>query len=356
MLSILKKLVSINSENPPCDCIAILKYVRDFLKKNTKAKIVLQPVAKTKGNVIAIFGKPQILLNAHLDTVPASGFWKRDPLKLTRVKNRVYGLGTTDVKGAVAAILSAIKVQSPQNTMLLFSSDEEHGNMECISTFVKSGYTRGIKYGIVTEPTDLNIVTRHKGVYTFEITFFGKSAHSAKPERGTNAIELAAKFISGLSDYEIRLAQRRYRDMKKSTLNVGIINGGVKSTIVPDECRIVVDRRVLPGKDRYSAPYELKRLLRKYDKKAKMKTTYNVPCLKTDRKIPPVHILKICGAKQLESVVDFWTEAPLFSEAGIPAVVFGPGTITQAHTANEFIAIRDLEKARKIYTKLFSII
>jgi len=345
-----------NSENPPCNCVTILSYVRDYLKKNSKARVIFQPVAKNKGNVIAIFGRPQILLNAHLDTVPASGFWKIDPFKLTRIKNRVYGLGATDVKGAVSAILSAVKEQSPQNAMLLFSSDEEHGNMECIKTFLRSGYTRGINYGIVTEPTDFNIVTGHKGVYTFEITFFGKSAHSAKPEKGINAIELAAKFINGLKNYKNKLSERHYRNMNKSTLNVGMIDGGVKSTMVPDKCRIVVDRRVLPGRDFNSAPHELKRLLCRFDKHAKMKITYNVPCLKTDRRIPPVHILEKCGAIQLDNVVDFWTEAPLFTEAGIPSVVFGPGTIAQAHTTNEFIMMRDLERAKRIYRKFFSMI
>lgn len=354
--SILRELIKRKSENPPCQCREILAYVHAFLKKHTHARVVHQRVTPGKGNIMAIFGKPRIFINAHLDTVPITGIWRSDPFVLRHVQGRLYGRGATDVKGAVAAILAAVREQQPRDAMLLFDSDEESGGGDCVQAFLKSPYRRGLRSGIVTEPTDLNIVTMHKGIRVFQVTFFGKAAHGAVPEKGANAIVMAAHFIRELEKYARSLRRRSYRDLSHATVTVGTIHGGVKFNIVPDRVVVEVDRRVLPGMDERSAEKEMKRLTKKYGRRAELATLYTVPSLRVHSKLPVIKLLRKCGARQKATGVDFWTEAALFTRAGMPSVVCGPGKIDQAHISNEFVMEKDLQRAKKVYIELFSLL
>jgi acetylornithine deacetylase len=354
MLKVLQELIKRNSENPPCDCRTIVKYVSGYLKKHTRARVMVQRITGTKSNVIAQFGKPEILLNAHLDTVPAAESWTYDPFFMKRTKNRVYGLGATDVKGPVAAILAAVREQPPENLMLFFCCDEEAGGSECVRGFLKSKYAKGIHYATVTEPTQGNIVTLHKGIYIFEVTIHGESAHASHPERGLNAIEQAADFIKSLDKLKKRVNKRTYKKLAKPTFNVGMITGGTKANLVPDICRIEIDRRFLPGKDSMMALKELKALVRNQTKKAEVKKIFAEPAFKSKHAAPVIKLLTKAGAKQKFSAVNFWTEAALFQKARIASIVFGPGNIAQAHSANEFAKISDLKQAKKIYQEFFS--
>lgn len=356
MLTILRELVKRKSENPPGQCQRVLKYVYSFLKKHTGAQVVFQHVTSDRGNIIAIFGKPKTLINAHLDTVPVSGTWHSDPFALRRTRGKLYGRGTTDVKGAVAAMLAALKEKSPRHALLLFDSDEESGGGDCVQTFLTSRYRQGVVCGVVTEPTDLNIVTMHKGIRIFEITFSGRAAHAALPERGVNAIAMAAHFIVEVDEYARSLSRRSFRNLTKATINVGTIQGGTKFNVVPDSVVLEVDRRILPGRDEHGAEREMKHLLKRFKRHATLRTKYSVPALQSSAKLPVVRILQKAGARTATGVVDFWTEAALFTRAGIPCVVCGPGRIDQAHIADEFIAIKDLQQARDMYVRLFSLL
>lgn len=354
MFKILKELTKHKSENPPCDCRAILDYVHTFLSKNTRGRVFYQKVGRTKGNVIAIFGEPTMLIHAHLDTVPASPSWTRDPFTLTRSRNKVYGLGSTDVKGAIATILYNAAKNPPRNLMLLFVSDEENGGNQCLKAFLKSRYRRGITHAIVNEPTQLNIVTAHKGIFIFNIMFTGKSAHASRPDKGINAIENAAGFIIKAKSYGCRIAKRTYKSLSRPTVNIGCIAGGTKSNIVPSRCSIEVDRRVLPGSDERNAEKEMRQLLHKHTRLAKIETAYAAPSFTSDSCFPYTKIMKQGGATTSYTTVDFWTEAALLSRDNIKCVVCGPGSITRAHTANEYITETELSNAAQYYGTLFS--
>jgi len=364
-IEILEKLVSIGSQNPPGALVTsggteILEYVANFLQKIPRATVIRQSLSSTKGNVIAIFGSPQILVNAHLDTVPTQSLWRSNPFKLIKKGKNLYGLGACDVKGGVASILSAILEHPPHNLALLFNSDEEYGNNDCVLAFLKTTLAKNIKYAIITEPTNLNVATSHKGTYTFEITFTGKSAHSSIPEKGINAIEIAAGFITYLKKYKTKILKRRCKELGTPTLNIGVINGGIKANIVPERCVIKVNRRTLPGRDDLDVFRELRNVLGEYDKrlpklaKTSIVNTFGLPPLETRDNSAIAKLLLNCGAKQLKKAVDFSTEASLFASRGIQGVVFGPGSILQAHTSNEFVSIKQLEKAKKIYINMFS--
>jgi len=353
---ILKDLITIRSENPPGDSRKILTFVKAFLLTHTRARVVYQRVSRVRGNVVAVFGSPHVLVNAHLDTVPAAGMWKRSPYRMTRTQQRVYGLGATDVKGAVAALLAAVKKTAPHDLMLVFDADEEDGLGESISHFLGSPHARGITSAIVTEPTNCNIVTSHKGLYIFEIVFRGRAAHASEPHTGINAIERAARFVTVLKTYGDRIARRTYQDLKSPTISVDVIAGGTKSNIVPDTCRIEIDRRTLPGKDHSNATHELRTLLKRHDPAARLGVLCSQPGLAAVRTQEVIDMLVSCGARTQRTVANFWTEAALFAAAGIDSVVCGPGSSSQAHTTDEFIERRELRKAYQLYSRLFTLL
>ncbi len=356
VLRILKDLISIRSENPPGDSREILGYVKSFLSTHTRARVVHQRVSKTRGNVIAVFGDPHILLNAHLDTVPAAGAWKHGPFHMVSTPKRVYGLGTTDVKGAVAAMLAALQRRVPQDLMLVFNADEEDGLGESISYFLGSAYARRIQHAIVTEPTRRNIATSHKGLYIFQIVFRGKAAHASEPHRGVNAIEKASGFIRMLQKYRDRIKKRRYGILQNPTLSVDVIAGGTKSNIVPDACRIEIDRRTLPGVDHRQAADEIRLLLKRYDPTARLEVLCSQPGFTATLSRKFTDMLVSCGARTRCSAANFWTEGALFAGAGMKTVVCGPGSSTQAHTTDEFIEQTELKKAYQFYCRLFTLL
>lgn len=354
MLNILNELIRRESENPPGDCRNILEFVYAFLKKKTRARVVYQKVGQTKGNIIAVFGSPSLLVHAHLDTVPASTSWTRDPFTLVRTARRLYGLGCTDVKGAIAAMLYAAAKCPPKNLMLLFDADEENVDNECIPAFLKSRYRRGITHAMVNEPTAFNIVTAHKGICVFRFLFRGRSAHASRPDRGRNAIENAAGFVLKLRQYGQKITRRTYHSLAGPTLNIGCISGGTKANIVPDECCIEVDRRVIPGADETNAERELRALLHAHTRHATMQTMYAAPSFMSGTRFPYRKLMTDNGARIDDPVVDFWTEAALLARAGIDCVVCGPGSIDQAHIANEYITEREFIKAGTYYCNLFA--
>jgi acetylornithine deacetylase len=341
--------VAISSENPPGDCKKIAEYVANLIRTRTKARVVHQKTPDGNVNIIAILGQPRFFINCHLDTVPAGS--SRDAFKLRRKNGKLYGLGATDVKGPIAALLAALVQTPPRNLMLVFSCDEENGKNTGIRTFLTSQYNRGLAAGIVTEPTLLNVVRYHPGVCNFELLFPGRAAHSAYPDQGINAIERAAGFITKLAGYRRTLNRRRVHGLKP-TLNVAIIKGGVKSNVVPDLCALKINFRNPPG----LTPAKLLRDLRRLagNKNITVKEVYSAPPL---RPIPEksvlVRRLKSCGASSDISGVNYWSEAALFSQAGIPTCVFGPGDIRQAHRPDEFIRVRDLKEGRAVYCSLF---
>jgi acetylornithine deacetylase len=348
-IEILGRLISISSENPPGDCTRIAGYVANLIRTRTKARIVRQKTPEGNVNVIAILGRPRFFINCHLDTVPAGS----DPLafKLRRKNGKLCGLGATDIKGPMAALLSALIQTPPRNLMLVFSCDEENGKNTGVRTFLASRYRRGLSSGIVTEPTLLNVVRYHPGVCNFELSFPGRAAHSAYPDLGINAIERAAGFIIKLAGYRKRLTRYQHQGLSP-TLNVAIIRGGVKSNIVPDLCTLKINFRNPPG----LTPKKLRRDLQWLagNDKIKVKAVYSAPPLRTipERSVL-VRLLKSCGAPSDISSVNYWSEAALFGQAGIPACVFGPGDIAQAHRPDEFIRVRDLLAGRAVYHRLF---
>jgi acetylornithine deacetylase/succinyl-diaminopimelate desuccinylase-like protein len=235
----------------------------------------------------------------------------------------------------------------PAHTEIIFAGlvDEENsqaGSRELVAKGMRADLA------IVGEPTRLRVVTAHKGDSWLRLETVGKSAHGARPELGKNAVHLMARIVDLLeTTYAAGLRSRHHPLLGSPTVNVGSIQGGTQPNIVPAHCWITVDRRTLPGETDQSVRREIRDLLKTNGLKATLGSARGAPCLplETDSQLPLVQRLLNCAKQQEPMGVDYFCDAAVLSQGGIPSVVFGPGDIAQAHTTDEWISLESLESA-----------
>ena len=308
--------------------------------------------------------KQTILLAPHLDTVGADGT-KFIP---QRKNGRLYGRGACDTKGSIAAMLSALceladAKSRPLETEIVFAGliDEEHAQAgsrarrqaPACQTAEKMASPREAgrlpTLAIVGEPTKLQVVTAHKGSLWLELETRGKAAHGATPQFGKNAIHEMARIVDLLeTDYAAHLRRRKHPLLGAATVNVGTISGGAQPNIVPDRCKITVDRRTLPGETDAGVQREIAAFLRARKLSAKISSAKLAPALplETNHKLPLVQQFLKCIGQTKPLGIHFFCDAAILSAGGIPSVVFGPGDVAQAHTADEWISLAQLERGK----------
>ena len=208
------------------------------------------------------------------------------------------------------------------------------------------------------EPTRLQIVTAHKGDLWLQLETRGKAAHGSRPELGRNAVHLMAKIVHLLeTDYARAIRHRRHPLLRHATINVGTISGGRQPNIVPDRCFIRVDRRTIPGETDPAVKRELMSFIRRRGLSATMIDTKDeqpAPPLETDPRLPLVRQFLASAGQKKAAGVDFFSDAGVLGAAGIPSVLFGPGDIAQAHTADEWVSLRQLEHGVALLRRFFS--
>jgi acetylornithine deacetylase len=325
-----------------------------------------QPVAPQRDNIVArldVGAQRTLLLEAHQDTVPVDGM-TIDPFGGVIDHGRLYGRGACDIKSGLAAMLTAFarlvhdKRRAAMNVILACTVDEEHtfqGVQELVKRCVRADFA------IVAEPTDLDIVNAHKGVARFVLTTLGKACHSSRPDRGVNAVYRMGHVLTGIERFaKVLELSRTDPVLGPPTISVGRIEGGVSVNTVPDSCRIEIDRRVIPGEDAAATCAELVRFLREqemiefeFDCPAPW---MSMPALSPQGSEELVALLAkaIVAVDGLHPVVSvpYGTDASIIARAGIPAVVFGPGDIAQAHTKDEWVALDEVAKASEILFRL----
>lgn len=303
----------------------------------------LRPVGKIKQT---------LLLAPHLDTVNVGSAAQFDPVKRG---GRIYGRGACDTKGSGAVMFQALcdlaqAKQRPRETEIIFVGlvDEESGQGG-------SRYLAAQKFpadlAIVGEPTRLALATAHKGDVWLEITTKGRAAHGATPWFGDNAVHTMARVVDALqTGYAAQLQKKKHPLLGPGTVSVGTIAGGTQPNIVPDECRIGVDRRTLPGESEAQTRRALSAFLQSQHLPAKVSNVKLKPCraLETDARLPLVRqFLRSLGQKR-PAGLHYFCDAAVLAGGGIPSVVFGPGDIAQAHTADEWIEISQLERGHAL--------
>lgn len=365
---LLRELIALPSVNPaflpPDDLRAGEQRVADFLAAvaaQAGLDIEFQKVLPNRSNLIARLSprgevRHRVVLAPHMDTVGA------DDRCFTpeRKGGRLFGRGACDTKGSVASMLTAVAEIAnsklrPQHTEIVFAGLIDEENAQAGSrALVASGFKADL--AIVGEPTELKIVTAHKGSLWLRLQTQGKAAHGACPELGRNAVHAMARIVDALeTDYAAQLKRRRHPLLGCGTINVGTIAGGKQPNIVPASCSISIDRRTLPGETERGVRREITEFLNERGLKATFASEKIAPCLpmETDSRIPLVKQF-LTVAKQLKPAgVHFFCDAAVLAEAGIPSVVFGPGNIAQAHTADEWISIASLERATRMLVQFF---
>ena len=321
------------------------------LARQTGLRVKNQSVGWRRKNIWVVLPplerrERRIILAPHLDTI---GVEEEGQLRPERRNGRIYGRGACDTKGSVAAMFFSLlelarSAERPCRTEILFVglADEENAQLGSRAFAAKCPPA---DLAIVGEPTQLQVVAAHKGDFWFEIEIRGKAAHGSRPELGRNAVlEMARMIVALETDYAVALRKRQHPLLGSPTINVGVIEGGRQPNVVPDCCRIQVDRRSLPGESLAQVEAELLHVAQGTNVRAKISDLRQrpTPALETDPALPAVRdFLRRMGRKRVCGV-DYFCDAAILAEAGIPCVVYGPGSIAQAHTEKEWISERSL--------------
>ena len=325
-------------------------------------------------NVVATWDSgapgPALMLNDHLDMFPPGppDDWTHPPLGAEIADGRVYGRGTIDTKSGLTTILMATQALKASGLPmhgkleLVFSCDEEIASVLGIQHLAKIGRLKA-DMAIVTEPTTLQVEIATKGRLEVVITTRGTATHGSRPWLGHNAVDDMADVVVALRALAGELAARSHPALGAPSLNVGVIEGGTVSNMVPDQCRIVVDRRVLPDESRDQAMAEIQAIV---DGVAAARPGFSAsveevswrPGYILDEDEPVIEVVcrafeAVVGQRPRVTVKDAGTDAPfIYTMAGIPVVMFSPGDGLAAGTVDESVAIDDLITATKVIAQV----
>ena len=348
VLSHLENLVGFDTQNPPRSLSGespIFGWITDALGSDFAIEIVDHGLGRI--SFLAVRGSPSLLFNVHLDTVPVIEGSRYPALELTVHKERVYGRGSCDIKGAAACLLE-VAATTDKPMAVLFTTDEEGASGCCVAEFVRSDQCQVFKQVVVAEPTDCQAVLSHRGYLSVKGEFSGTSGHSSEPRAlKDNALHKLSKWVAAAVD----TADELDRKGRRPCLNVGEVHGGIKSNVIADKANLHWSARLFPGESND----DFLRLMSDLDcsDSSEWQVPFSGPPLPTDGMGTAKAEAFVCRHDIDTGVpVNFWTEASLFAMAGIPAIVLGPGNIAQAHVLDEWVSIEQLELALKIYTKL----
>lgn len=368
LIDLTLRLIRIPTENPPGNEKGAALFLKPLLSEmGFRVRILLSPNGRY--NLIAErrWGKAgrSLIFNGHLDVVPAGDLsqWQYPPFEGKRVKGKIYGRGTSDMKGGIASFIHAIsmidraKIALDRGSIVLhLVSDEESHGHQGTGFLSQRGLIRG-DAAIVGEPTYLDAVIAHKGALWLRVSTFGKSAHGSRPGQGINAIEKMMNLITCLNSIPL---QGEHPLLGKPTINIGAIRGGTKINMVPDQCDIGVDRRMLPGEKKEEVLKEIKKAfcsLQSRDPLLRYRIE-EIDHADPSETSPQEEIVRVA----LEAISEVRGKRPslrgssgfmdsrfYINQFRIPTLIFGPGGMDQSHTANESVEVDALVQAAEIY-------
>ena len=324
-------------------------------------------------SVVATIGDgdgPTLAWNGHLDTVPAGSpdTWTADPFAGEVIDGRLIGRGACDMKGPIAAALAAATavgragIEGPGRVTFHLAADEELAGIHGTRVLWERGLLTQ-DAAIVGEPSDLAVGLAERGGAWITVTAHGTAAHGSQPDRGVNAITSMARYLLRLPEV---LPDIEHPLCGRPTVNAALIAGGSAPNVVPDRCTVDIDRRLLPGEDDRDgvlAPFEtlaadIRREHPEVDVRAEIREWTDAAEAPADTSIADaVRSATLAERGQMPTDVGFTgiTDARFYiNDARIPTVIFGPGSLSVAHTANEWIAMDDLVAAARIYARIFA--
>ncbi len=354
VLKHLEALVAFDTRNPPraIGTGGIFDYLRAQL---SGFRIEVTDHGAGAVSMLAVRGAPTRVFNVHLDTVPSSPAWSADPHALRVTADRAVALGACDIKGAAAGLLTAAAMTSG-DAAFLFTTDEEANDARCIAAFLARDH--GFKEAIVAEPTMCEAVLAHRGISSVLMKFKGSAGHAS----GANAMQASAlhqtiRWGSRALDFVESQAHQRFGGLTGLRFNIGKVEGGIKANMIAPAADVRFGFRPLPSMS-MDALHDRFRDLADTDVVEHYEETFRGPSL-------PAGDVAAAETRRLDArdfadaldlpignAVDFWTEASLFSAAGLTAIVYGPGDIAQAHSADEWVALDQLAAATTTYQRL----
>ncbi len=372
-IELLARLVAFDTTSHKSN-MALIAFVEDYLLQHGVVSYRVTTADGEKASLFATIGPDAhggVALSGHTDVVPVDGqAWDSDPFTLRIEDGKLYGRGSSDMKGFLAAVLAAVPdfkrrtLRTPIH--LVFSYDEEIGCLGVRPMISQFGKTLPKpRLVIVGEPTSMQVVDAHKGPVRWQVEVLGRAAHSSMAHLGVNAITYATRLIGELERIEadLKISSRNDRfEPPYATLQVTKFDGGTAANIIPVSCRFGFEVRALPGVDIDGIERRLQAFadklclpaMRRVAPEADITITRgnSVPPFSADTKSEVAALaLKLTGQNETHTV-SYATEAGLFQDAGSPSIVCGPGDIAQAHTANEWIATSELGKCMAFLSKL----
>jgi len=317
-----------------------------------------------KFNLVATAGKGAdgLVLSGHTDTVPFDdNRWSQSPFKLTKRDQRLYGLGSCDMKSFFAFIMEAIKdfdLKKLRHPLIIIATADEESSM-CGAKALKPKYQRLGKHCVIGEPTQLKPIRMHKGILMEGIRLTGQSGHSSNPALGNNALEGMHTVISELLDWRSELQQRYQNpafEIAVPTLNLGHIHGGDNPNRICGHCELHIDLRPLPGMQINDLREELSiRLGNRLSNSNLLLECIplfdGIPAMETPAEADIVKAAEAMTGYQAQAVA-FGTEGPYFNDMGMQSIIMGPGSIDQAHQPDEYLALDQIKPGVQILRRL----
>ncbi len=344
---------------------AVIDLLADWLVAfGFEVRLLPVPGHSGKFNLLGTLGRGErgLILAGHTDTVPCdTQGWHSDPFVLAEREQRLYGLGTADMKSFLALALEATRdldTRQFRHPLILLATADEETSMSGARALAADDL-RQARYAVIGEPTGLQPVYQHKGMMMERIELQGRSGHSSNPDLGNSALEGMHELMSELLAYRQVLQQQYHAsafEIPVPTLNLGHIHGGDNPNRICGQCSLEIDLRPLPGMSLEDLRSTLYALARKVAQARDLKLTAEplfpgIDPLQTDPQSPIVQAARALSGHAPGSVA-FGTEAPFLNAAGVDTVILGPGDIDQAHQPNEFLEMQRIPPTVKLIRQL----
>ncbi|WP_164516861.1 M20 family metallopeptidase [Clostridium transplantifaecale] len=369
-IQFLQKIVQTDSQNPPGNEMSVAQIIKEKLDE-IGLVTEIQEVEKGRFNVLGLLpgeNDEQLLFNGHMDTVKIGNpeLWTKLPLGGQIEDGKLYGRGSCDMKSGLAAMIFALEaiVKSritPKKSILFTAVIDEEVFFKGTQALIDAGKLKKCTRAYISEPTSVCIATSLQGAAEFTARTYGKASHCGMAENGINAIIPMADFATELNALNEKLKKKGaiLGFPVNPSLNVGSIQGGVDVLLVPDYCEMHFDRQVFPGEDMQEAIEEIRTIFdgvcAKYNAKSELTCNQYFNYWKADKEHPAaqsaIRCHEIVTGKQPEDILfRAYAEVEMIANQGIPGVIYGPGSILQAHRPDEYVLIEEFVTAIKTYT------
>lgn len=368
----LQNLIQIESVNPPGNELAVAEAISNHVE-SAGLSCEIKPFSENRANMIVrLEGKdsslPALIFSGHLDTVPVGDIlWEHPPFSGNLVDGKIYGRGACDMKSGVAALIEAMislkeaGEELEQDVIFIGTAGEE---VDCVGAklMVEEDMLKNGGAMVVAEPSNGKVFTAHKGVLWLEIKLFGKTAHASMPDQGINAIIHMSELIERLKKFTF-YAEIEHELLGKPSLTISTIEGGVKTNVVPDQCKITLDIRAVPGMEHEKIIGQINDILEDLkteiqDFHYELNILHNLPALENVKNDSFVRLCldvnqALYNVKPEEKGANYYTDASIFfPHLKLPTVIYGPGNERLAHQPNEYVEVNQYIQAIEYYAEL----